>query len=315
MIRSACFFLLAVTLNAANAEEVFIRVRPHVVVAPKSEVTLAQLIHTQGLSKAGQEKAAATTMTRAPAYGERQELASASLMEVLRPIVQVERKLTGRPVQLVMAKNVVVDTLKREITEESVTAELLQAWQPLCTDCKMEIEGLSLPVVQGIRDWSLRLKTELPRGSFSVPVDIVRLDKAPVNAWISGRLIAKRKVPVAKRALLTNERVQSTDVIFEFRDTSFSNDSAADLGEMIGRRVKAGVRAGDILWSANLEKEKAIRRGELVQVKSGSGLWEVSMTVVAQQDAVVGDIINLKNPKTNGVIVGLVTGQGEVELR
>jgi hypothetical protein len=37
--------------------------------------------------------------------------------------------------------------------------------------------------------------------------------------------------------------------------------------------------------------------------------------VIAQQDAFVGDIINLKHPKTNTVLVGKVTGQGEVELR
>ncbi len=80
-------------------------------------------------------------------------------------------------------------------------------------------------------------------------------------------------------------------------------------------RNALNLRAGDTLWLGLIEKEKAIRRGELVQVKSGEGLWEVSMTFVAQQDAVVGDVINLKNPKTNNVLTGQVTGFGEVELR
>jgi flagella basal body P-ring formation protein FlgA len=52
-----------------------------------------------------------------------------------------------------------------------------------------------------------------------------------------------------------------------------------------------------------------------VTVKSGEKNWEVSISVIAQQDAFVGDIINLKHPKTNTVLVGKVTGQGEVELR
>jgi flagella basal body P-ring formation protein FlgA len=39
------------------------------------------------------------------------------------------------------------------------------------------------------------------------------------------------------------------------------------------------------------------------------------MSVVAQQDAMIGDVINLKNPKTNNLLTGQVTGFGEVELR
>lgn len=313
MRKVFCFALLL--LSGFAHAEIFIRVRPHVVVTPNSEVTLAQLIYTQGLSKASEEKAANTAMTKAPAYGERQELAPASLMEVLRPIVQAERIRSKQNVQLVMAKNVIVDTLKRDITRESVTAELLQAWQPLCSDCKLEIEGLALPAIQGVRDWNLKLRAELPRGSFSVPVDIIRLDQAPASAFISGRLIAKKKVPVASRSISVNERVQTGDYTWEHRDTSYSMDGVPLNEDIAGRRLKTGVRAGDILWASQLEKEKAIHRGELVQVKSGEGIWEVSMTVVAQQDAVVGDIINLKNPKTNNTLVGQVTGHGEVELR
>lgn len=315
MVKAALASTLLILALPAAAEEAVIRVRPHVVVTPKSQVTLAQLVHMQGLSKTSLEKAAETAMTQAPAYGERQELAPAGLMEVLRPIVQAERRLSGRSVRLIMAKSVVVDTLKRDITAEAVTAELLQAWQPLCSDCKIEIEGLSLPAVQGVRDWNLRLRSELPRGSFSVPVDIVRLDQSPVKAWVSGRMIAKRKVPVARRSLAPNERVQTRDYSWEYRDTSYAADGVPQEDDLIGRKIRMGVRAGDVLWSANLEKEKAVHRGELVQVKSGEGLWEVSMTVVAQQDAVIGDVINLKNPKTNSVMMGQVTGQGQVELR
>ena len=47
----------------------------------------------------------------------------------------------------------------------------------------------------------------------------------------------------------------------------------------------------------------------------GEKNWEVSLSVVAQQDAYIGDIVNLKHPKTNTTLVGQVTGQGEVELR
>lgn len=174
---------------------------------------------------------------------------------------------------------------------------------------------MSLPAIQGVRDWTLRLKAELPRGSFSVPVSIIREDTAPVNAWISGRVVAKKKVPVLRRIMAANERLQDKDYAWEFRDVSFAMDGVPAAEDMIGRQVKQMMRAGDIVYSGMIVKEKAIRRGEMVQVRSGAGMWEVTMMVVAQQDAVIGDTINLKNLKTNNILVGQVTGLGEVELR
>ncbi len=306
--------VLFLQVNTAGAEAL-VRVRPHVVVSPGSDVKLMQLVDAQGLSKESENILQTTPMTKAPSYGERQELAQASLMEALRPIVQAERVKSGAVVHLLLPKNVIIDTMKRGMDPEMIVTELLQVWQPLCSDCKLEVEGLSLPAIQGVRDWSLKIKGELPRGSFSVPVTITREDTALVSAWISGRVVAKRKVPVLKRAVAANERVQAGDFNWEYKDVSFSTDGIPDPGDMIGRQVRQSMRAGDVLWASMVMKEKAIRRGEMVQVTSGAGMWEVSMMVVAQQDAVIGDIINLKNPKTNNILVGQVTGLGEVELR
>lgn len=295
--------------------EALIRVRPHVVVQPGSDVKLAQLVDAQGLSAEAEAALQGTNMAKAPAYGERHQLAQASLMEVLRPIIQSERGRIRGQVRLLMPKSVTVDTLKRELNAEMVWRELQQVWQPLCADCKLELEGLSLPAIQGVRDWSLKLKAELPRGSFSVPVTIIRADTAPVSAWISGRLVTKRKVPVLARALATGERIQEKDIRWEFRDTSFATDGVPEAADLANRQIRQGMRAGEVLWAGMILKEKAVRRGELVQVRSSEGIWEISMTVVAQQDAYIGDTINLKNPKTNSILVGQVTGQNEVELR
>lgn len=310
--------LIGLTLlisQAAWAGEALVRVRPHVVVSPGSEVKLMQLVDSQGLSADSESILRATSMTRAPAYGERQVLAQASLMEVLRPIVQKERARSKKQVRLLLPKKVTVDTLKRELNADLVWAELQQVWQPLCSDCKLELEGLSLPSIQGVRDWSLKLKAELPRGSFSVPVSIIREDTAPVNAWISGRLLVKRKVPTLKRAMSTNERVQEKDIAWEYRDTSFASDGIPEAADINGRQLRQAMRAGDPVFAGMLVQDKAVHRGEPVVVKSAEGAWEVSMVLVAQQDAVVGDTINLRNPKTNSNMVGHVTGLGEVELR
>lgn len=309
------FGLLLSLMTISVHADILIRVRPHIVAQPGSEVRLVQLVDAQGVSSATETVLQSTSMTKAPAFGEKQELSPTSLMEVLRPLVQKERSRAKGSVHLLLPKSIVIDTLKRDITAEAVWKELLQVWQPLCSDCQLDVEGLSLPAIQGVRDWSLKITAELPRGSFSVPVSIVRADSAPVSAWISGRLVTKRKVPVAKKAFTMGERIQEGDISWEYRDITFSMDGVPAADTLAGQKIRRDIRVGDVIWANSVEKEKAIRRGDLVQIRSTEGDWEVSMSVVAQQDAVVGDVINLKNPKTNSNLTGVVTGQGEVELR
>jgi hypothetical protein len=56
------------------------------------------------------------------------------------------------------------------------------------------------------------------------------------------------------------ERVQPTDFEWAYKDTSFSLDGIPQPEDMVGRRLRQALRAGDTLWLGLLEKEKAIRR-------------------------------------------------------
>jgi flagella basal body P-ring formation protein FlgA len=146
-------------------------------------------------------------------------------------------------------------------------------------------------------------------------VDLIRDNGTLLQAFVSGRLVAKRKVPVALRMIPIGERIEASDVAWEYRDTSYSYDGVPSAEDLVGKRMKQGLRLGDIVFSSLLEKEKAVHRGEMVSVRAGSKGWEVSLNMVAQQDAAVGDTVNLKNPKTNNMLIGEVVGQGEVEIR
>lgn len=304
-----------ILMSVQVAAEPMLRIRPHIIVTPGAQVQLAQLVDGQGLSMEMNAKLQGISLSVAPAYGETQELANAAITALLRPLIQEEHERNGTKIHVIIPKTVVIDTTKRELDPELVRSEMVQAWQPLCAECRLEIEALSLPRIANVRDWTLRLKAELPHGSFSIPVDLIREDGSSTAAWISGRLITKRKVPVAKHVLNINERVTAKDFNWEYRDTSFAIDSTPTSEDMVGKHMKQGLRADEILLNGMLEKEKAIRRGDLVQLKSSEGSWEITMSVVAQQDAFVGDVINLKNPRTNNILMGQVIGQGEVELR
>src|SRR5690606_15571166 len=99
-------FLLFMSPFAVEAAPM-VRVRPHIVATPMSEIKLSDVIDANELSAEAQEKMRSIRLTRAPAKGERQELAQAALMETLRPVVQRERKKAGR-VHLVIPRQVII---------------------------------------------------------------------------------------------------------------------------------------------------------------------------------------------------------------
>lgn len=177
----------------------------------------------------------------------------------------------------------------------------------------MEFEHLILPAGQ-FENWKLGAKAEFPRGSFSIPVHVEKEGQS-TTLWIQGKLIVRKLVPVAKRTFYFGERVQTGDVEWMWRDVTMAQDGVPSNSDIVGRRIKTPIRVSDIIFAGNLEREKALRRGEVARVISGHGDWEVSVSAVAQQDAEVGDTVTLKNPRTNRDLTGVVVSKDEVEIR
>lgn len=307
--RSLCLAVMAIAWSPAVSADSPVRLRSHVLVAPGSVVTLADLVDRRDVSAEVFEELGVAVIGRAPPAGERRELERTALVESLRG-------LRHGKAPFVLPNKVEIGTVKRELAADDVSTELLTAWRPLCADCRLEIDGLSLPEVRGVRDWTLKIPSELPRGGFSVAIHLVKENGTVLPAWIGGRLVRKRRVPVARRVLSVGETLQATDLNWEWRDTTFATDGApSSSDEAQGQRLRTGIRAGDILWRGSLEREKAIRRGETVQLRSTEGQWEISLSAVAQQDGYIGDVVQLKNSKTNTPLTGRVVSQGEVRLQ
>lgn len=311
MILTLAFHLLITQTHAAGV----IRVRPHVVVVPGTKVNLGQLVDSEGVSATTVEQLTAIEISSAPSQGEHQEISNTALLGWLRPIVKAERQKSNSTVHLIVPNKVLLDTQARQLMPETIRQELIQAWQPLCTECRIDIDNLSLPAVSGARDWTLKIRPELPKGSFAVAIEITKNSGDKMPAWVSGRLSVQRRVPVATRMISPDEVLKGQDIKWEFRDTSFAIDGIPSEEDLIGKRLKQGLRAGDSIWMGMLAREKAIRRGDPVHLRAVGDDWEVSLQVVAQQDSYLGDMVNFKHPKTNSPLVGRVVGQDEVELQ
>ncbi len=284
-------------------------VRPQSLIQHGSPVVLGDIIDMTSLDKTMKDKLSSVPLAAAPSAGEKLVFSSAAISSFIRTSLANDKSVP----HMRIPNHVTIERSTHHWEQPVIEKELLSFWQELCVECQLEIDHLTLPAGM-FESWAINPKRELPHGGFSVPVTVSK-DGQSNTFWIQGNLVIRKSVPVAKRAFFFGERVQGKDLAWTFRDVTFAQDGIPLEEEIIGRRVKSSIRANDIIFAGTLEREKALKRGDVARVISGHGEWEVSINAVAQADAEVGDTVTLKNPKTNKEVTGVVVAKDEVEIQ
>jgi flagella basal body P-ring formation protein FlgA len=205
-----------------------------------------------------------------------------------------------------------------EVDEEAVKSELNARWEKLCGTCKFVFQNIKMPVIeaeyQGV-PWEIEPNERLPKGSFSEKLWVIKGASDRRLYWITGKMQIQKKVPVSIRSLEPGKKLSKEDFDWQWRDTTFSTDGVLTEQTLIGQVVRYALVSGDIIWARAVQREKAVKRGEIVKVYMGQGNWQVTMQARTEQDGYVGDIVTVKNLKTNKLISGEVVGPNEVALK
>lgn len=311
--------LFLFNFNSAMAQELepIMTVKSSVVVDTDDEISLADVSEMQNATPAILELAKAFKLCNAPSAGERRTFSARAMSELLRSFQgELERKQLH--VRFVLPHNVIVERSKLALNVENIREILLTAWSKSCAGCKLVISDLRLPLYGNgeFSTWTVQVKDQLPKGSFSVPIRISRVNiKEPEIFWLQGRLDVLRQVPVANRAIYFGERVTEADFRFEYRDVTFAHDSAPGAHELVGQRIRSPLRVNDVIWRSSVEREKALVRGAPVRVRLSDDAFNVSLDGKAEQDGYMGDTVSVRNLKSQKVISATVTGKGEVVVQ
>lgn len=232
------------------------------------------------------------------------------LTKKLRDFVSHWEVRLGTKIHLRTPIKMIIERVSQNYSEEAVKEVLLNSWKKLCVNCRLSIEQLSIPVLKSDISWNLSGLDKLPKGSFSVPMQI----NSKQSLWVTGMLRNEQLVPITKRSMEAGERFTEEDTKMEWREISFFVDSAPTSKEMLGKRLRQGLRAGDVVLSNMIEREKAVLRGEPVQVFVKSEGWTVSLMATAEQDGFMGDRIRLKNNKSSKEMMATITGKAEAQI-
>lgn len=311
----SAWWAIAILMAAMTAKaEPTIVVRPNTQLSEVKPILLLDVAEFSGLDAATVTEVGQMKLAEGPKVGEHIEFSGAAISMLLRS--HKIWQTTTRPVFTIPSR-VVVENLGAQLTEAQVRMEIIQRWQTQCA-CRIELSELSLPrlkLTDGMA-WQLRFPSEPARGSFNIALELKNAKDDPAQTlWIRGRANHFRNVPVAKRQLALGERVQPEDFQFVDREVTFARDAVPAEQEIVGRKLRQSVAANDILFSGLLERERALRRGDQVKMSIGEEEWEVALVGVAEQDGFIGDMVKVRNSRSNQLVTAVVTGRGEVKVQ
>lgn len=88
-----------------------------------------------------------------------------------------------------------------------------------------------------------------------------------------------------------------------------------DTADVAGMVAKTSLRADAVLYQRQLAAPRLVTRGEPVTVAARHGHVQVTTQAIALSDGVYGEQVQVRNPRSERVVTGWVTGPGQVSTR
>ncbi len=302
----------------ASAEDVVqsISVNENSKVGSQKVVFLSDIANVTGFDSETLEQLKAIEITEAPKPGKKKHFSNIGFAQILRQkLASIEG---ASKVVLKIPSEVFISRKSSKLEASEVEADLLSELKLQCTSCEYEITSLALPIIkQDLSDstYKINAKNLTTKGSFSVPLEVVSEDQSKKLFWLTGSVVVRKIVPIAKRNIENGDAIKEDDFSFEKKDITYLSDSVATAEDLKSAVASRPIIANQVISTPSIRKPSVIRVGETVKVFIGDESWQVSMDGVAQQNAYKGDIVKVKIPRTQKLMSGIATEKGMVEIR
>ena len=130
-----------------------------------------------------------------------------------------------------------------------------------------------------------------------------------------GYLEAEIPVVVLRRPLPRHAILHRKDLAIEKRPASrLPRDVLTEIEAAVGKRLRLGLRAGQVLREYALEEPPVVKRGSLVKIVARGEAFTVSALGKARQEGRPGEIIKVRNLNSKREIFARVVGPETVEV-
>ncbi len=153
-------------------------------------------------------------------------------------------------------------------------------------------------------------------GAKNIKMDIVNpIANTKATYWITGNvavaveaLVSKTNVAITNQPLKRNHFEMKT--VYSSRPEKFFTFE----DKLPYYKANRPLRSGEVVHFNDISPLNLVKIGTPVQVKLNSNGLKLQATGIPTRSGKLGEIIQLKNPKTNKIIIGKITNFNEVEV-
>jgi flagella basal body P-ring formation protein FlgA len=215
----------------------------------------------------------------------------------------------------------IVERSAQTISRDQIEQEVLKALaeRGVSSDSKLDfstrnpqmtIPGNVNPAI-GLRDLSFDPQTK----RFNVTVEVPAGAANATQLQVSGRVFRTIEVPVLAHSVDRGQLLSAHDFTFaHLREDTVRPDIELDLDQVIGMAAHRGLRSGESVSSADIERPVMVARGALVTLVLAQGGMTLTTQGRSIEQGAVGDVVRVTNTHSNLIVVGKVTGANLVTV-
>lgn len=174
-------------------------------------------------------------------------------------------------------------------------------------DARLKLRACQVPIESG------QLGNQKQMGR--VMVEVRCNDDKPWKVRIPLMVSVYVPVAVASKPLSRKQHISRSDIIFEDRDISKINRGYySNIDDIIGRVTRNQIRAGVVINPGQIRPPYLVLRGQTVRIIVKTPSYQVAMDGTALSDGAQGEVIKVKNIRSEKVVEGLVTARGIVQV-
>ena len=151
-----------------------------------------------------------------------------------------------------------------------------------------------------------------------VPLRIaVIVDRVPAARFVATAVVDDwREVPVTNRPLERGALISPEDVqLVRLNLFKQPSDVAAGINEVVGRRVKSSIAAGETVRKSVIDIPPLVPRGKKLIMVFDSGSLKATATGIAVEDGFEGSEIQVKNEHSRKIVRATVKDADTVEVK
>lgn len=278
-------------------------------VGPKSNYTLMDLVN---LKNASEELT--TEIEHFPVNIEGLEVSSLQIRQWLMKLQEDSEIYRKESPKVQIASKILIQ--KQAKPSKAHFARVIKnKFSAQCLPCDLQV--ISLTGVERLKGADFNPDfTNLKLGSSLIlPVTAQTSGSASAQQFISAQIRIRKNLWATNKQIAYNTRIEDQDLEMKMVDITFGKERPASKEAIVGALTTRSLAAGSAVFPADLKREPAVKKSQVIKAISGSADFEVSTNVTAEENGFVGDTVRVKTFEGNKILTGLVTEKGTVRLQ